>query len=107
MFRISVFVCTFLLLAGYVLPMAAQEAPTSESAILPPATTFYGCVKQFNRSHQDRKCQHEVQSDRAQDSLESGRTTRTKRGSWTARATRTLGTARASGNTRTSGNFCG
>jgi hypothetical protein len=44
MFRISVFSCALLLLAGCVLPMAAQEASTSQAAVLPPATTFYGCV---------------------------------------------------------------
>jgi hypothetical protein len=42
MFRISVCVCAFLLLACCALPMAAQQQ--AGSAILPPAVTFYGCV---------------------------------------------------------------
>lgn len=44
MFRISVCVCAFLLLAVCILPMAAQQQTGSDNAVLPPAVTFYGCV---------------------------------------------------------------
>ena len=44
MFRINVSVCVFLLLACCVLSMAAQSPAASTSEIVPPATTFYGCV---------------------------------------------------------------
>jgi hypothetical protein len=45
MFRISVCVCAFFLLACCVLPMAAQPSAASADAILQPAVvTYYGCV---------------------------------------------------------------
>jgi hypothetical protein len=45
MFRISVCVCAFFLLACCVLPMAAQRSAASADAILQPAVvTYYGCV---------------------------------------------------------------
>ena len=45
MFRISVCVCAFFLLACCVLPMAAQQPAGSGNVILAPATvTYYGCV---------------------------------------------------------------
>ncbi len=44
MLRISVFVCAFFLLACCVLSMAVQPPAASASEIVPPATTFYGCV---------------------------------------------------------------
>jgi len=45
MFRISVCVCAFFLLACCVLPMAAQQPAASGNVSLPPATvTYYGCV---------------------------------------------------------------
>jgi hypothetical protein len=44
MFRISVCVCAFLLLACCVLPLAAQPSAASAGVGSPMATTFYGCV---------------------------------------------------------------
>src|SRR5580704_432295 len=45
MFRISVCVCAFFLLACCVLPMAAQRSAASADATLQPAVvTYYGCV---------------------------------------------------------------
>jgi hypothetical protein len=45
MFRISVCICAFFLLACCVLPMAAQPSAQSADAILQPAVvTYYGCV---------------------------------------------------------------
>ena len=45
MFRISVCICAFFLLACCVLPMAAQPSAASADAILQPAVvTYYGCV---------------------------------------------------------------
>jgi len=44
MFRITVCVCAFLLVACCVLPLAAQPSAASAGVGSPMATTFYGCV---------------------------------------------------------------
>ena len=44
MFRISVCVCAFFLLACCVLPLAAESPAAANAAISPAAVTYYGCV---------------------------------------------------------------